>query len=314
MAAAASDVYVGIDGGGTKTSAVVVDSTGAQLSTTETGCSNWNSIGQQGARDNLVNAITTACAAAGRTIADVAKICLGMAGVDRPADITLVTSWMTELLRPGAEIAVHNDAVGALASGTLGTLHGVVVISGTGTIAYGYTSAGERARCAGWGPLLGDGGSGYAIGSDILRAVMRSADGRAEHTALQEAVMKKLNLTTVDELIPWVYKDTAWARVADLAPLAFELYETDAAAKRILHTAADELSQGVIHVSRKLRLAVDASSAPYTVVLAGGILKNEIMTRLVTERLHPALPNAMLVHPKVSPALGAALLSVNGTA
>ena len=92
-------------------------------------------------------------------------------------------------LLPDVPALIHNDAVIALASGTGGQLYGVVLISGTGMIAMGFNRAGERRRAGGWGALLGDGGSGYAIGAAVLRAVTWAADGRGPATSLTSATL-----------------------------------------------------------------------------------------------------------------------------
>lgn len=117
-------------------------------------------------------------------------IVLGMSGVDRPEDKERVTSWINELFShdgqmPSIQIGIHNDGVIALSSGTGGILYGAVVISGTGMISLGYDKQGHTLRAGGWGyvhiyidinnihsPLLGDRGSGFAIGQDIAYAAV----------------------------------------------------------------------------------------------------------------------------------------------
>jgi len=111
-------------------------------------------------------------------------------------------------------------------------------------------------------------------------------------------------------LIPWVYSDVAWSRVAELATLAFDLYSTDNIAKQIVEQAAEEIVLSVTICVQRIGLA---SEGPFPVVLAGGVLQNEIMSSLVTAKLQSALPSAEILHPKVSPALGAALLCLQGT-
>src|SRR5690606_3508386 len=96
----------------------------------------------------------------------------GMAGVDRPDDKKTVNEWLVEEL-PNSKHIIVNDGVVALASGTGGEKHGIVIISGTGSISLGFNKKkGDiQKRAAGWGPLLGDLGSGYYIGNDVLIAV-----------------------------------------------------------------------------------------------------------------------------------------------
>lgn len=105
----------------------------------------------------------------------VRAIVLGMAGVDRPEDKKIVQDWMAEYFSRDLPVDITNDGVVALASGTNGAKHGIVVISGTGCIALGFYkgSGGEQKRASGWGPLLGDEGSGFAIGQAALIAIVR---------------------------------------------------------------------------------------------------------------------------------------------
>ena len=111
-----------------------------------------------------------------------AAICLGIAGVDRPNDAAVVRGIMKRIGFK-ARVLIVNDALIALETGAPGQ-PGVVIISGTGSIAYGRNAAGEAARSGGWGYVLGDEGSGYWIGRAALRAVLREADHRGPATAL----------------------------------------------------------------------------------------------------------------------------------
>jgi N-acetylglucosamine kinase-like BadF-type ATPase len=201
-------VFVGVDGGGTKTKAVVINQQKQIVGQSLTGSTNQNSVGKETAKHNLHSAISDAVKQAGLTLNDVAAVCLGMSGVDCPADEDLYRAWTGELLSlPKESLLVYNDSVAALSSGTLGQLRGMVVISGTGMIACGFRD-GRVVRCGGWGCLLGDGGSGYAIASSMLRAVVRHHDGSGPATRMSAALLKHLNLKSIDDLIGWTYADT----------------------------------------------------------------------------------------------------------
>src|SRR5690606_34967862 len=153
-------LVMGIDGGATKTIAVVVDKHREMCGRSQSGPTNWNSVGLEKARDNLRQAIRGALAKAGRKPDEINAVCVGASGVDRPHDRAQLAGWLRELF-PSTMLAVHNDAVIALASGTGGDVYGVVLISGTGMIVYGFDRMGHRQRAGGWGALLGDPGSGY---------------------------------------------------------------------------------------------------------------------------------------------------------
>jgi len=246
----------------------------------------------------------------------VAGITLGMSGVDRPADKEMVGKWIHEILPITVPFAIHNDATAALSSGTLGNLYGVVVISGTGMIAYGYAN-GESARGGGWGPLLGDIGSGYDIGLDVLRAIARSRDGINPPTLLTGAVLTLLGLQTEDELIPWVYnkKDEGWHRIANLASVAHQCArQKDAKAIEIIENAAQALIITIKAVATRLKLPTGPESPPGGVplILAGGNLDHDdsLLAEALVRLLRTQLPGVSPSRPVVVPAVGAALLSL----
>eukprot|EP00947_MAST-08B_sp_MAST-8B-sp1_P000907 g907.t1 len=210
----------------------------------------------------------------------VRAICLGLSGVDRQHDREAVDRFMADLkvkdlkaadeapppptasgtLPADCEVIIHNDAVAALCSGTLGALRGVVVISGTGMIAYGHNGTSES-RCGGYGPLLGDRGSGYDIGFEVVKHALRGSDGRGPATPLLQAVLGKTGLERPSQLIDWCYKDVSWDRVAALAPLAFECAappHEDPVAQRIVKECAAELALAVVTVARKLGMGSSA--------------------------------------------------------
>ncbi|KAH3762833.1 N-acetyl-D-glucosamine kinase [Pelomyxa schiedti] len=315
-------VVLGVDGGGTTTRTIVVDASDPRSVTSAatatvlgeeifTGASNPNSVGEEKARGIIQTGIQKALASAGCTPDEVVGICLGMSGVDRPEDKVLVRGWVSECLGAMDNVIINNDASVALANATGGILNGVVVISGTGTIAYGWDSAtGKSCRAAGWGPLLGDEGSGHDVGSLILRAVTSAEDGRGPSTLLHQAVLTRLELRQATDLIPWAYKsDDSWARIADLAILAVECAEKgDAVARSILEHAAKKLQNTVLTVINKLGLE---HTAAIPIVFAGSLIaKDTLVTKLLKEGLLAELPNANIQIPKNSATIGAAMMAI----
>jgi len=316
-----SGVCLGVDGGGTKTLCVCVDiQNGAVLGSSEEGCTNWNSVGSDAAKHNLLSSFRQALKNANVAESQVKGVCLGMSGVDRPQDIIKVASWVKECF-PSLEftesghqsntILVENDAVAALASGTNGRRFGTVVISGTGMIVLAYTKDGKtHKRSGGWGPLLGDEGSGYAIGQDILKAVVRSHDGVLPQTELTSAVLNHLGLSKPEDLIGWAYneQDRSWQKFAALAPLAAQCSSKgDKIALQILDTAANNLTINIVTAVKGLSMEKEA----FPLVLAGGNLThdNSKLAELVTQKVKHELPNVTIVKPSVNPATAAALLA-----
>jgi N-acetylglucosamine kinase-like BadF-type ATPase len=160
----------------------------------------------------------------------------------------------------------------------------VVIISGTGSIAYGRSSLNEAARAGGWGHVLGDEGSGYWIGRAALRAVLREADRRGPQTALTPLLLEHFGVDAAQDLIHEVYQNklqpSAIGALAHCVQTAFG--EGDQAATGILRAAADELESSGLSVAKRLGLG----SEPFVFILAGGILRavpwlrDELLRRL----------------------------------
>ena len=166
---------MGIDGGGSKTAALLADETGRVLGRGAAGASNFQIVGHEAAQAAIVAAMAAATAAAGMAPQPpLSALCIGLSGVDRPGERVSFQQWAAALY-PAARVLIANDAELVLAAGTPQGW-GLALICGTGAIVYGRSLAGQTARADGWGHLLGDEGSGYAIGLAALRAVMRAYD------------------------------------------------------------------------------------------------------------------------------------------
>lgn len=300
-----SSIVLGIDGGGTKTAAVVMDGAGQVLGRGQAGSTNWNSVGAETAWANLQAVTGAALAQAGRSAAELAAICIGASGVDRPNDRQRMQEWLGRLA-PQAATAIHNDAVVALSAGTGGEVYGLVLISGTGMIVYGFDRTGRSRRSGGTGALLGDMGSGYAIGAESLAAVMWAADGRGPQTALTDAILGQLGMAEAGELIPWTYADTAWERFASVAPQAIACAQAgDGVAQAILARAADGLAVAVRAVAEGLGMGNE-----FPLVMAGGLLRPGYYASMVEQAVKAFAQAAQIIHPQVEPAVGAALLAL----
>ncbi len=298
---------LGVDGGGTKTTAILLDGSGVVVGRGQAGPSNRYAVGEKSAEAELRRAIELVLESAGVAAADVRTICLGMAGVDRPGDSAAISSMVQPVL-PAAEVLVHNDAIIALAGG-VGRLYGVVLIAGTGAIAYGVNAHGQTRRASGWGHLLGDEGSGYDTGLRALRAVLRAHDGRGPATALTAQVLTAWNLSRPEDLVGMVYHpDFPRRRIASLLPLVDEAAGAgDAVARQILADAGGELGQAACAVIRGLGMEQEA----FEVVLAGGAFQTRHLLRdAVDATVHALAPRAVLVAPRHEPAMGAALLAL----
>ncbi|BDA43974.1 probable N-acetyl-D-glucosamine kinase at N-terminal half [Coccomyxa sp. Obi] len=301
-------VLAGVDGGGSKTECVVLDvKTGSILGRARGGASNWNSVGRDAAISVLRGTITGALSAAGLDTSHLAGVCAGMAGVDRQADADAVKESLRSWLQNDeVEVLVYNDSVIALACGTGGPSRGCVLVIGTGTIALGIGPDGEHVRASGWGPAFLDGGSGYDIGQRALAAVARAADGRGPQTELVAAACRHCGVEQAEDLLGWAYAEPGWARIAALAPAVLQCAEEgDSIAFRIVTGAANEAVRAAVTVAERSRL----KGHRFKLVLSGGLLSEDSpFLDIVREGLKLALPSAEVVHPRVEPAHGAALL------
>jgi N-acetylglucosamine kinase-like BadF-type ATPase len=295
-------LVLGIDVGGTKTVCQLADDQANILAESRGGGANLQASGELEVEKVLHQVIDRALVNAS---ARPAAICLGMAGVDRPRDADVVRGI---LLRIGqrAQPYVVNDALIALEAGLPGGA-GVVVLAGTGSIAYGRDAQGRAARAGGWGYVLGDEGSGYWLGRHALRAVVRAADGRGRTTALTARVLAHYHVDRPQDLVWEIYhsglKPTAIASLATEVGAA--AMEGDTLAEDIINAAALELAGAAASVARRLSL----ERCP--VVLAGGTLRGVVPLReRVLSDLSRALPHAEARVLDVEPALGAVRLAL----
>uniref|UniRef100_A0A0A9DBX2 N-acetyl-D-glucosamine kinase n=1 Tax=Arundo donax TaxID=35708 RepID=A0A0A9DBX2_ARUDO len=321
-AATEGGVILGVDGGTTNTVCVCLPaampppespSAVPVLSRAVAGCSNRNSVGESTALETLEQVMTQALTMASVDRAAVRAICLAVSGVNHPSDQQRMLEWIRYLFPGHTKFYVENDAVAALASGTMGKLHGCVLIAGTGSIAYGVTKDGKVARAAGAGPVLGDWGSGYGIAAQALTAVIKAHDGRGPQTNLTREILKKLELSSPDELIGWTYADPSWARIAALVPVVVSSAEDgDEVANKILHGSVQELADTVIAVVRHLRLCGEDGKDQFPLVLVGGVLEGNEKWNIsgeVVNSISKVFQGVHPIRPEVEPAIGAALLA-----
>jgi N-acetylmuramic acid 6-phosphate etherase len=271
---ASTDVYLGIDGGGTHTVALLARADAgaaggwARLGRGEAGPSNLQAVGAARALAALDEAVAKAFAAAGRERAPVAAACLGLAGAGRPEDQAVIQEWAARIHLATA-VEVTGDTPLLLAAGTP---HGwgVALVAGTGSMAFARDRAGRTARAGGWGYLLGDEGSGYALVLAALQAVAQAADGRAEPTGLTGCFLDRLGLAQPQDLVGAVYRSGKdRPALAALAPLVLQAADAgDRVATSVVGQGAAQLAAAVIAAAR----ALDLERIPLPLALAGGLL------------------------------------------
>jgi len=295
--------YLGVDGGGTKTEALIADARGHILGRGMAGPANPYFVGRRSARAALRRAVRAARRAAGHVPLAAAALCVpGLRQYAKAAALA------PALGVPEATLLVEGDDRSTF-YGALGGDCGAVVLAGTGSFAMGANRAGEWASVGGWGPILGDEGSGYWIGLQALRAVILAWEGRAPQTMLTPLLLGHLGLTDVAALRPRIYGERQTQRtISGLVPLVAQAADAgDAPAAAIIAEAGRALASLGVTVVR--RLALD--SPDYALVLAGGVSR-------LGPRLHEPFqaavraecPAITLRQPRFSPAVGALLLAL----
>jgi N-acetylglucosamine kinase-like BadF-type ATPase len=295
---------LGIDVGGTKTVCLLGDEEGRVLSTARGPGANLQAVGELQLEKVLHTVMEETVA---QHTAVPAAICLGIAGVDRPEDAAVVRGIMSRIGYK-ARVLIVNDALIALQAG-IGAAAGIVIVAGTGSIAYGCDGHGNAARAGGWGYVLGDEGSGYWIGRLALRAIVREADGRGHPTTLTERVLAHFSVERPEELLQTVYRqDFKPAAVAALATHVQQARdEGDAVATAILDWGAKELVGAAESVTKQLEL----TGEEFSFVLAGGMFKAVPWLRVEVSRLLPAIaPASRSILLEVEPAFGAVRLAL----
>ncbi len=299
---------LGIDAGGTKTVCLLADARGDIVGQGRGPGANLQAAGELAVEKAVHAAMEEAI---GETEIVPAAIALGIAGADREDDLRLVHAMMRRICRT-TRIVVVNDALIALVAGA-GDGAGIVIIAGTGSIAYGRNAENRAARAGGWGHIIGDEGSGYWIGREALAAVVREADGRGPATELTGEVLARFGLTDVKGLVQVVYdRELPRASVAALGPIVQQASAAgDAVATRILERAADELTSAARSVAERLDMRGDA----FRVVLAGSVFRLvPWLCDEVTRRLGEVVPRADVARLDREPAAGAVTLALASAA
>jgi N-acetylglucosamine kinase-like BadF-type ATPase len=295
---------LGLDAGGTKTVCLLADGDAQIISAAKRGGANLQASGELEVEKVLHDVMEEAIG--DRDLAPAA-ICLGIAGVDRPHDMDIIRGIMRRIGYK-ARILVVNDAVVALEAGAPGQ-SGVVIISGTGSIAYGRNANGHAARSGGWGYVLGDEGSGYWIGRAALRAVLRASDQRGPQTALTPMLLDHFGVAQPQELIHEIYQTNLKpAAIGALASCVHQAFlQADDVAVGILQAAVHELESAAMSVARRL----DLVGTPFPFILAGGIFRAvPWLQQELSRRLPVSSPNSRAQLLTREPAEGAVLLAL----
>ena len=298
--------YLGVDGGASKTAALVTDDSGRPLGDGIAGPSNHLRVGIETASRNIVRAVNKALANAEVGSREIVWAYCGIAGADHPAHRQEVVDSLSDFF-PRGNFTVDNDARIAL-TGAIGFAAGVVVIAGTGSVAVGRNAAGQEARAGGWGPIVGDEGSGYFIARGGLSAILRAYDGRGPATSMTDLLKRDCDMTPPD-LSRFIYAQTTHADdIARLGKLVVEAAENgDAIAAEVVQRAGKELAKAVLAVAQRLGLA----SSDFPVAYVGGAFNaGETLLAPMRSAILATAPHARIVPPAHTPVEGAAQMAI----
>ncbi|RUT48187.1 ATPase [Paenibacillus anaericanus] len=296
------EYYLGIDAGGSKTSAVITDRTGSIVGKGLSGCGN-HQLGVELARSNIDEAIQQALHSSDLNRTDITYALFGLAGADREADYVILRPMIKELGFAHYDIAC--DTVIGLRAGTRQP-YGVVLICGTGTNCFGINPQGKELQCGGFGYAFGDFGGGSELAVEVLRSVIRSWEGREESTLLTAAVLDMLGYTSVDTLFH-DFLDEGKRIPKDLTKLLFPAADQgDLVARRILRKQGTELGLSARAVINRLQM----QDILLDVVLVGSVLTRndgKYMIPYIQEQLTDGCTLRVLT---MEPVAGAILLAM----
>nr|WP_285860464.1 MULTISPECIES: BadF/BadG/BcrA/BcrD ATPase family protein [Paenibacillus] len=298
--------YLGVDGGGSKTYAVITDEHGHVIGVGRGGNGN-HQKNRREAELSLKQAVTEALGAAKLTEEQIEFAWFGLAGADRESDFHILRPIIAGLGLPRTEISC--DTWIALRAGTEES-HGVVLICGSGVNCSGKNRTGDTFQCGGFGYRFGDFGGGYDLSVEVFRTVIRSYEGREKVTALSEKLIDLLGYSSVAELRD-DFLDHSRHLPIGAAELLFEAAEEgDAVAIRLLEKQGEELGLAAVATIHQLNMSEDS----FQLVLAGSLLTKGdrlgIIRSAIEQKVKQIAPKGTLTILDREPVVGAVILAM----
>ena len=295
---------LGFDGGGTKTDCVLLDAKGSVIGEGRGGPANPLRSGYDGAFSSMREAAAGAITAAKIRSAEIACVCAGLAGAGRQSVVSRVLGFLSQEF-PQARTQVATDYEIALEAAA-GPGPGVVLIAGTGSVAYGRNAAGETARAGGYGPWLGDEGSSFEIGRRAVSAVARSRDTDAPATMLFNMISAALDCPDWDDLMLRIMDNPDDVFPKLFPVVAAAAISEDIAAKEILFGSAIGLGNLAMIVIRRLGM----KGQEFRLVKCGGVFgHSQVLDSLVDSVLSSGALRAKISRLEIAPAVGAARMA-----
>lgn len=303
---------VGIDGGGTKTVAVITSADGRVAAKSAAGPVNPNVVEKKEIHQTFFELMQDLKQQNNDAFEYLTSLFAGISGAGNDKAVQMLTDMLKGLVPEDTVVQVEPDAINALYSGTWGK-PGIVQISGTGSITFGINADGRRDRVGGWGYLFGDEGSGYDMGKAGITAALKAFDGRTKETVLLEMICAHFRIDNPYNLIQKVYASPSpKSEISPIAKLVFDAYrQHDTAAREIIKNTVKELGSSIRTLKAKLYQPEEAVYA----VLCGGVFRDKTILPDMLEKELQDDRQLTMVNPEMAPVggsiIGALLMENN---
>lgn len=297
--------YIGVDGGGTKTTFTMIDKKGYKIAQYKTKTTHYEQIGFTGVEDVLNEGFNKILEISNVSKGDIESVFLGLPGYGEVKSVATNIDNIVKKILKEIKFKVGNDVEVGLA-GSLAGKEGINIVSGTGSIALGKNSKGKTIRCGGWGDYIGDEGSAYWIGKKTIEMFSKEADKRIERGLIYKNIKEKLNINDDFDIIDYVLNDIKKDRtqIAQFSKLCFEsAILNDKNALSIFNEAGYELSLLVKMIINELEFNGDI-----LVSYSGGVFKSgDLILSPLKKYLNEY--NIKFIKPILGPDMGACLLA-----
>jgi len=299
--------FLGVDGGGTKTKAVIIDENSNLITEALGGQANYHNSGLDIAVASVTSTITQVLKNANQPLSSLSWCTVGIAGCDSQKDFNRLQSSFSKggLAEISNRFTLVNDTVIGLYSGTVPP--GIVVICGTGSNIYGENDHGEKATAGNWGNFLGDKGSGFTLGKHLFETVIEVYDGIiTETTVLTQLLEKRLGVKSAADINDW-YNEVhpSVHEISDFAPLVIAASEEgDELAKQLVESTIAELGKALVAVTKRLKM----EDEPIRVVICGGLFQSKYFRTMFEGHVTALVKHVRIIKPLVDAAVGAALM------
>lgn len=302
-----TEILAGVDGGATKTTAVIGTPEGILLRRAHSSSSNYHNVGVRRAAWSIRDAVQQACRPEGVSIKGIDIVVMGLAAMDCPTDFVAGRT-VARIAGVGKRHVVKHDSVIALYAATLGR-PGIVVNAGTGSFAAGIDRRGSIIRAGGWGNVVDDEGSAYHIGKLAIRAALRSIDGREKETVLTRLLKRRFRLRELENIVYDIYSRPITvdelSTVSELVGKAASM--GDRVARGIFEYEGRVLANLVAAIARRLGMT---GSKPDVYCIGGVFNAGNVLLGPFRQELHRSIPRFVIRRPRFEPVVGAFILAL----